>query len=73
MIHLYFICLYTFSYQRKFVNVSFSYLQALDLVKQPKVAQILSDEKSSNRRGSRTSLNNSEHEQPDEVSFYNEF
>ncbi|XP_023315915.1 kinesin light chain isoform X1 [Trichogramma pretiosum] len=36
--------------------------QALDLVKQPKVAQILSDEKGSNRRSSRTSLTNSEHE-----------
>ncbi|XP_032454747.1 kinesin light chain isoform X10 [Nasonia vitripennis] len=43
--------------------------EALDLVKQPKVAQILGDEKGSNRRGSRTSLNNSEHEQHDEGSM----
>ncbi|XP_023315919.1 kinesin light chain isoform X6 [Trichogramma pretiosum] len=40
--------------------------QALDLVKQPKVAQILSDEKGSNRRSSRTSLTNSEHEHDEE-------
>ncbi|XP_011505357.1 PREDICTED: kinesin light chain isoform X3 [Ceratosolen solmsi marchali] len=43
--------------------------QALDLVKQPKVAQILGDEKGTNRRGSRSSLNNSEHEQHDEGSL----
>ncbi|KAH0553832.1 hypothetical protein KQX54_005044 [Cotesia glomerata] len=42
--------------------------QALDLVKQAKVAQILGDEKGSTRRGSRSSLANSEHEQHDEVS-----
>lgn len=44
------------------------YRQALDLVKQAKVAQILGDEKGSTRRGSRSSLANSEHEQHDEVS-----
>ncbi|XP_043481607.1 kinesin light chain isoform X8 [Leptopilina heterotoma] len=40
--------------------------QALDLVKQSKVAQILGEEKGSTRRGSRSSLANSEHEQQDE-------
>ncbi|XP_046743069.1 kinesin light chain isoform X4 [Diprion similis] len=40
--------------------------QALDLVKQAKVAQILGDEKGSTRRGSRSSLANSEQEQHDE-------
>ncbi|KAJ8684447.1 hypothetical protein QAD02_020239 [Eretmocerus hayati] len=43
--------------------------EALDLVKQPKVAQILGDEKGSNRRASRTSLNTNEHEQQDEGSM----
>ncbi|XP_015587591.1 kinesin light chain isoform X2 [Cephus cinctus] len=40
--------------------------QALDLVKQAKVAQILGDEKGTTRRGSRSSLANSEHEQQEE-------
>ncbi|XP_043481602.1 kinesin light chain isoform X3 [Leptopilina heterotoma] len=40
--------------------------EALDLVKQSKVAQILGEEKGSTRRGSRSSLANSEHEQQDE-------
>ncbi|XP_043481605.1 kinesin light chain isoform X6 [Leptopilina heterotoma] len=43
--------------------------QALDLVKQSKVAQILGEEKGSTRRGSRSSLANSEHEQQDEGSL----
>ncbi|XP_015118671.1 kinesin light chain isoform X7 [Diachasma alloeum] len=43
--------------------------QALDLVKQAKVAQILGDEKGTTRRGSRSSLANSEHEQHDEGSI----
>ncbi|XP_058808507.1 kinesin light chain isoform X4 [Phymastichus coffea] len=43
--------------------------EALDLVKQPKVAQILGDERGSNRRGSRTSLNNAEHEAHDDGSM----
>ncbi|XP_044580869.1 kinesin light chain isoform X3 [Cotesia glomerata] len=43
--------------------------EALDLVKQAKVAQILGDEKGSTRRGSRSSLANSEHEQHDEGSL----
>ncbi|XP_046830288.1 kinesin light chain isoform X10 [Vespa crabro] len=44
--------------------------QALDLVKQAKVAQILGDEKGTTRRGSRSSLANSEHEQHDEDQKY---
>ncbi|XP_015587593.1 kinesin light chain isoform X4 [Cephus cinctus] len=40
--------------------------EALDLVKQAKVAQILGDEKGTTRRGSRSSLANSEHEQQEE-------
>lgn len=36
-------------------------------MKQAKVAQILGDEKGTTRRGSRSSLANSEHEQHDEV------
>ncbi|XP_015118667.1 kinesin light chain isoform X3 [Diachasma alloeum] len=43
--------------------------EALDLVKQAKVAQILGDEKGTTRRGSRSSLANSEHEQHDEGSI----
>ncbi|XP_051162965.1 kinesin light chain isoform X3 [Leptopilina boulardi] len=43
--------------------------EALDLVKQSKVAQILGEEKGSTRRGSRSSLANSEHEQQDEGSL----
>ncbi|XP_015587595.1 kinesin light chain isoform X6 [Cephus cinctus] len=43
--------------------------QALDLVKQAKVAQILGDEKGTTRRGSRSSLANSEHEQQEESSL----
>ncbi|XP_057330085.1 kinesin light chain isoform X3 [Microplitis mediator] len=43
--------------------------EALDLVKQAKVAQILGDEKGTTRRGSRSSLANSEHEQHDEGSL----
>ncbi|XP_011299207.1 kinesin light chain isoform X1 [Fopius arisanus] len=45
------------------------HFQALDLVKQAKVAQILGDEKGTTRRGSRSSLANSEHEQHDEGSI----
>lgn len=37
-------------------------------MKQGKVAQLLGEEKGSTRRGSRSSLANSEHEQHDEVS-----
>lgn len=48
--------------------IIFCDFQALDLVKQSKVAQILGEEKGSTRRGSRSSLANSEHEQQDEVS-----
>ncbi|XP_015118669.1 kinesin light chain isoform X5 [Diachasma alloeum] len=44
--------------------------QALDLVKQAKVAQILGDEKGTTRRGSRSSLANSEHEQHDERTLH---
>ncbi|XP_044011424.1 kinesin light chain isoform X8 [Aphidius gifuensis] len=40
--------------------------EALNLVKQAKVAQILGDEKGTTRRGSRSSLANSEHETHDE-------
>ncbi|XP_011351784.1 kinesin light chain isoform X4 [Ooceraea biroi] len=40
--------------------------QALDLVNKARVAQLLGDEKSSTRRGSRSSLANSEHEQSHE-------
>ena len=43
----------------------------MDLVKQPKVAQILGDEKGVNRRGSKTSLGNNEQDQNDEVSLDN--
>ncbi|CAK9819205.1 Kinesin light chain [Anthophora quadrimaculata] len=43
--------------------------QTLEFVKQGKVAQILGDEKGSTRRGSRSSLANSEHEQHDEGSL----
>ncbi|XP_034941720.1 kinesin light chain isoform X2 [Chelonus insularis] len=43
--------------------------EALDLVKQAKVAQILGDEKGTTRRGSRSSLANSEHDQHDEASI----
>ncbi|KAK0158388.1 hypothetical protein PV328_009395 [Microctonus aethiopoides] len=43
--------------------------EALDLVKQAKVAQILGDEKSTTRRASRSSLANSEHEHEPEGSI----
>ncbi|XP_066583945.1 kinesin light chain isoform X3 [Prorops nasuta] len=43
--------------------------EALDLVKQAKVAQILGDEKDTIRRGSRSSLASSEHEQHDDGSL----
>ncbi|XP_011299212.1 kinesin light chain isoform X5 [Fopius arisanus] len=46
------------------------HFQALDLVKQAKVAQILGDEKGTTRRGSRSSLANSEHEQHDERTLH---
>ncbi|XP_012149488.1 kinesin light chain isoform X2 [Megachile rotundata] len=43
--------------------------ETLDFVKQGKVAQILGEEKGPTRRGSRSSLANSEHEQHDEGSL----
>ncbi|XP_017889277.1 kinesin light chain isoform X2 [Ceratina calcarata] len=43
--------------------------ETLEFVKQGKVAQILGDEKGSTRRGSRSSLANSEHEQHEEGSL----
>ncbi|CAL7939492.1 unnamed protein product [Xylocopa violacea] len=43
--------------------------ETLEFVKQGKVAQILGEEKGSTRRGSRSSLANSEHEQHDEGSL----
>ncbi|XP_017765660.1 PREDICTED: kinesin light chain isoform X1 [Eufriesea mexicana] len=43
--------------------------ETLEFVKQGKVAQILGEEKGSTRRGSRSSLTNSEHEQHDEGSL----
>lgn len=51
-------------------------LQALELVSKARVAQLLGDEKSSTRRGSRSSLANSEHEQSHEevsLSFFHPF
>ncbi|XP_053973921.1 kinesin light chain isoform X1 [Hylaeus volcanicus] len=44
-------------------------MDAFEFVKQGKVAQLLGEEKVSTRRGSRSSLSNSEHEQHDEGSL----